>query len=272
MVQITALNIYPVKACRGIPLQHARITPTGFEHDREWLIVRPDGRFVTQRELPQLALIATALSADCLELQVPTGASVAIPLARTGAEVEVTVWGDRCAAFDMGDEPAHVLSAFVGKPLRLVRFDARRRRTSSPAWTQGVDAVTHFADAFAWLTISEASLEDLNQRLPHPLPMNRFRPNIVLGGAQPYAEDRMHELLADGVRLRAVKPCTRCAVTTTNQATGQRDGDEPLRTLRQYRYDAELKGVAFGQNLILIEGAGRELRVGQRLDVTWKEF
>lgn len=271
MVEITALNIYPVKACRGIPVQRARITPSGFEHDREWLIVRPGGRFVTQREEPKLALIGTALAADSLRLTAARGASISIPLSQAGAAVEVTCWSDRCAAFDMGDGPAEFLSDFIGKPLRLVRFDARHRRQSSPQWTQGVDAITQFADAFAWLTICEASLADLNARLAQTLPMNRFRPNIVLGDTAPYAEDRMHELLADGVRLRAVKPCTRCAVTTTNQATGEREGDEPLRTLRQYRYDAELKGVTFGQNLILIEGAGRELSVGQLLDVSWKD-
>jgi uncharacterized protein YcbX len=154
--------------------------------------------------------------------------------------------------------------------VRLVRFDPAGRRVSSPEWTQGVEGLAKFADAFAWLIVSEASLQDLNARLSAPLPMNRFRPNIVLGGVDPFDEDRVHEFVADGVRLRAVKACARCVVTTTNQATGTRDGDEPLRTLREFRFDRRLKGVTFGQNLILIDGAGAELRVGQSVALEWK--
>ena len=119
--------------------------------------------------------------------------------------------------------------------------------------------------------LSNASLADLNRRLDRPLPMNRFRPNIVIDGVDAYAEDRIHELVADGIRLRAVKPCTRCIITTTDQATAERDGEEPLRTLRSYRFSTELRGILFGQNLVLVEGVGRELRVGETLAVTWKE-
>lgn len=270
MAHIAAINVYPVKACRGMALDHARITATGFEHDREWLIVRPNGQFMTQREEPRLALIETALTRDSLQLRVPQADALSLPLDMTGAEVEVTCWRDRCAAFDAGDTAATWLSDFLGKPARLVRFDSRRKRVSSSDWTADVEALTQFSDAFSWLVISLASLADLNARLPQPLPMNRFRPNIVIDGLPAYGEDRVHEFVADGVRLRVVKPCTRCAVTTTNQQTGEREGDEPLRTLKQYRFDRELKGVTFGQNLILIEGRGRELRVEQQIDVVWK--
>ena len=141
---------------------------------------------------------------------------------------------------------------------------------SAPEWTQGVEGLSKFSDAFAWLILSEASLVELNSRLPSPLPMNRFRPNIVLGGVGAFDEDRVHEFIANDVRLRAVKPCTRCIVTTTDQRTGERDGEEPLRTLRQFRFDRQLKGVTFGQNLILIAGSGQELRVGQPLALDWK--
>ncbi|MGH8186374.1 MAG: MOSC domain-containing protein, partial [Steroidobacteraceae bacterium] len=200
-----------------------------------------------------------------LRLRVSSGRELTVPIGMRGKEVEVTCWRDQCAAFDAGDDAAALLSDHLESPVRLVRFDVRRKRASNRDWTKEIEALTQFADAFAWLAISQVSLDDLNARLPEPLPMNRFRPNIVIEGLPAFGEDRVHELVGDGVRLRAVKACTRCIVTTTNQATGRRDGDEPLRTLRQFRFDRELKGVTFGQNLILIEGAGRELRVGQEL-------
>jgi uncharacterized protein len=271
IARIAALNIYPVKACRGIARERALVTATGFEHDREWLIVRPDGRFITQREDPRLALIETVLTDEVLRLRASSGRELSVPLGMRGKEVEVTCWRDQCAAFDAGEDAAAFLSEYLDSPVRLVRFDARRKRVSNREWTREVEGFTQFADGYAWLAISQASLDDLNSRLPQPLPMNRFRPNIVLEGLPPFGEDRAHEFAGDGVRLRAVKPCTRCIVTTTNQATGQREGNEPLQTLRQFRFDRALKGVTFGQNLILIEGAGRELRVGQELAVVEKE-
>jgi uncharacterized protein YcbX len=265
MIRITALNVYPVKGCRGIALESARVAATGFEHDREWLIVRPDGRFMTQREEPRLALIETGLAGAALRLRVPDGAELRVPLDAQGDEVEVTCWKDRCAAFDAGEEAAAFLTCYLGAPHRLVRFDARRKRTSNPQWTPGVEALNQFSDGFPWLLISEASLEDLNSRLSKRLPMNRFRPNIVVNGLPPFGEDRIHDLVADGLRLRRAKGCARCIVTTTDQVTGTRDGDEPLRALAKFRFDRELKGVIFGQNMILIDGLGAQLRVGQEL-------
>jgi uncharacterized protein len=271
MAHIAALNVYPVKSCRGVALERARITATGFEHDREWLIVRPNGQFITQRDEPRMALIHTALTHDSLQLSRPEGDVLSVPLDMTGAEIEVTCWRDRCAAFDAGDEAAAWLSDFLGKPLRLVRFDPRGRRASGLEWTGGLEALNQFSDAFPWMVLSLESLADLNTRLPKPLPMNRFRPNIVMEGLPAYGEDRLHEMVADGVRLRAVKLCTRCVVTTTDQQAGARDGEEPLRTLKQYRFDRALKGVTFGQNLILTEGLGRQLHVGQAAEIVWKD-
>lgn len=270
MAIVTALNVYPVKSCKGIALERARIATTGLAHDREWLIVKPNGQFVTQREEPRLALIETALTEHALQLSTPQLGTIAMPFERRGASVEVTCWRDKCAAFDAGDEAASWLEAHIGKPYRLVRFDHSRQRLSSTQWTQGIEAPNQFADGYPFLVISQASLDDLNGRLPQPLPMNRFRPNIVVDGLPAYGEDNVHEFSADGVRLRVVKPCTRCAITTTNQVTAEREGDEPLRTLRSYRFSRELMGVMFGQNIILIEGLGRELRVGQQFEVALK--
>ena len=269
MPHITALNVYPVKSCRGIALTQARLTEVGFEHDREWLITTPEGKFLTQRERPLLAQIETALTGDQLVLRKPNSAELAVPLNMTGPEVEVTIWKDRCGAFDAGDEAADWLTEHLGKPSRLVRFDQRRKRPCAEEWTQGVAAYSQFSDAFPWLLISQASLDELNTRLKQPLPMNRFRPNIVVDGLAPFGEDEVNEFIAGDVRLRAVKPCTRCAITTTDQITGERTSEEPLKTLKEFRFDRGLRGVTFGQNMILVSGLGNELKVGQRLDVTW---
>lgn len=269
MPHITALNVYPVKSCRGIALTRARITETGFEHDREWLVTTPEGKFLTQRERPLLAQIETALSDGQLILRNPQGTELKLPMDMTGPQIDVTIWKDRCAAFDAGDEAAAWLSEHLGKPARLVRYDQRHKRSSAAEWTQGLDAFNQFSDGFPWLLISQASLDELNTRLQQPLPMNRFRPNIVVDGLAPFGEDEVHEFAVDGVRLRVAKPCARCAITTTDQITGERVSDEPLRTLKEFRFDRGLRGVTFGQNLVLSAGLGGELKVGQRLDVTW---
>lgn len=272
MTHIQSLHIYPVKSCRGIELSRARITARGFEHDREWMIVSADDfRFLTQREEPRLALIHTGLHAGVLTLQAPQSGSCSVPLDASGAPVEVLCWQDRCAAFDLGESPAQWLSDFLGRPVRLVRFAPSHQRPSDAKWTGGVPAFNQFSDGFPWLIASQTSLDDLNTRLNAPLPMNRFRPNIVLSGLPAYAEDRIDEFNFDGVLLRLVKPCTRCAITTTDQDTGERNSDEPLRTLRAYRFSREPMGVLFGQNAILIAGAMLELAVGQEAQIAWRD-
>lgn len=271
MATIQALNYYPIKSCRGTSVETAMVTPRGFEHDREWLIVDANNRFITQREEPRLALIAPSLGAETLELAAPGRESLRLDSSEQGEAVEVVIWRDRCAAFDLGATPAAWLSDYLGKPVRLVRFDQKKKRVSSPEWTQGLEAVTQFSDAFPWLILSQASLDDLNTRLPEALPMNRFRPNIVIAGVPPYAEDRAHELRIGNVILRIVKPCTRCAIPTTDQDTAERKNDQPLRALKAYRFDRKLKGVLFGQNAILVAGAGGTLRVGQEIEISWKD-
>lgn len=265
--RIASLHVYPVKSCRGIALEHARLTPTGIEHDREWMVTTPQGRFVTQRELPRLAVVGTALTPEQLVLTAPDRAPLQVPLADagSGAAREVVVWGDRCAARDAGEEAADWFTQFLGRPLRLVRFDGSRSRLSNPKWTGDVHAPNRFSDGFAVLILSRASLADLNARLATPLPMNRFRPNLVLDGVVPHAEDAIHELAAPGVRLRVVKPCVRCIITTTDQDRGEQQGNEPLATLRGYRNDRALKGVTFGQNAIVMESG--VLATGQPLSL-----
>ena len=268
MAIISALYVYPVKSCAGIALQQAEITETGFAHDRQWLIVTNERRFITQRDEPRLALIETALSRDSLHLRVPGAPALQLPFEADGDRVEVTCWKDQCAAVDAGNEAAEWISQFIGSPHRLVRFDRSHPRLSNREWTGAIEARNQFTDGFPWLVLSRASLEDLNTRLPKPLPINRFRPNIVLDGVPAYAEDETSEFQIGGARFRIVKPCTRCAITTTDQQSGSRDGDEPLRTLHSYRFDRNLKGVLFGQNAILLAGEGQVLKVGNEVKLT----
>ena len=265
MITLARLHVYPVKSCRGVACDEALLTPAGLEYDREWMIVTSAGRFVTQREEPRLALVATALGDGTLTLTAEGAGRLVVPLDFRGNAVAATVWGDRCGAFDQGEPAARWLSELLGRSVRLVRFDPAHTRLSDAAWTRGLAAPNHFSDGFALLAISLASLDDLNARLAVPLPMDRFRPNLVLDGLPAYGEDGLEDLVADRVRLRRAKACTRCSVTTTNQATGRVEGDEPLLTLRSYRWDAALRGVTFGQNLIVVAGAGARLRAGLEL-------
>lgn len=269
--RIASLHYYPVKSARGIELDRALLSASGFAEDRQWMVVSNTGRFLTQRELPRLALLRPWLSHAELVLKAPAMPEICVPLARTLERRCVTVWNDSCPAFDEGDTVAAWLQSLLNRECRLVRFDNTHRRLSSRTWTGATEAENRFSDGFPILVLSSASLADLNSRLDEPLPMNRFRPNIVLDGLQPYDEDRIDEFTAGEVTLRLVKACTRCAITATNQDNGQLEGDQPLRALRGYRYDAALRGVAFGQNAIIISGFGSTLARGQSIALRWKE-
>jgi len=267
VIVLAELYVYPVKSCRGVAVDAAVLLEAGLENDREWLVVTPEGRFLTQRELPRLALIVPRLGADRLTLSAPGVDEVVVPLAGYGESREVAVWRDRCRAFDAGAEAADWLGAFLGRSARLVRFDPSQPRYSDTTWTGDVRAATRFTDGYALLAISRASFDDLNARLPEPLPMDRFRPNLVLDGLEPYAEDRLRDFHVGGVHLRGVKPCTRCVVTTTRQSTGELDGVEPLRTLKTYRWNEPLRGVTFGQNVVVVGAAGRRVARGMPVSV-----
>jgi uncharacterized protein len=262
--------VYPVKSCRGIALDSATVESTGLADDRHWMLVRPNGRFVTQRELPRMALIATRLSTSSLELAAPGMPTLSVSREVDGGARPITVWKFEGRGIDCGEDAAHWCSQYLSTPLRLVRFDASAPRVCNPEWTPGTTATTEFSDGYPILVISRASLADLNSRLPQPLPMERFRPNIVIDGVDAYDEDRMHELRGGSVTLRVVKPCTRCSITTTDQQKGVVDGVEPLHTLKQYRHDKSLHGELFGQNAIVIDGVGQALSVSQQLEIAWK--
>jgi uncharacterized protein YcbX len=270
MVKVESLHVYPLKSARGIDLGHALLGTTGLDYDRHWLLVNPDGRFLTQREHPRLALVHTALRGTTLELSAPGLPALALADGAPGAARRVRIWNDEVDAIDAGDAAGDWASRALGAACRLVRFDTRQARLSSRDWTGVVAAPNQFTDGFPVLVASRASLDELNSRLAQPLPMNRFRPNLVLAGLAPWDEDRIDELQIGSVRLKLVKPCTRCSITTIDQVSGTPTGDEPLRTLKSYRYDAALRGVLFAQNAIILAGIGATLTVGQDVTPRWK--
>ena len=259
---LSAIYIYPVKSCRGISVASARLDAWGLEHDRNWMVVNTDGGFLTQRQFPRLALVETALEPDSLRLIAPSMPSLRLSLSgKLGEEVDVTVWGDRCQAIDQGDEAAGWFSTFLGVSCRLVRMGERFIRPVDPNYAPQNVQVS-FADGFPLLMISEASLAELNTRCSEPLPMNRFRPNLVVSGSTPYAEDSWQTVSIGEATLHVVKPCQRCIITTIDQTTAV-GGREPLKTLATYR---RIKGgVIFGQNLVHA-GTG-EVRIGNTVEV-----
>lgn len=274
--RIAALNVYPVKGCRGIDLAGARVAERGLRAeagvggagvgDREWMLVDGTGTFVTQRIHPRLALIEPGVVAGALVFTAPGQPQLALPLAASpGPRRQVTVWDSRVVAQDEGAAAARWFSTFIDADVRLVRFDPAARRPCNAHYAQGTGAHIAFADGYPILVIGAASLDDLNARLAargaNALPMNRFRPNVVLSGLEPYDEDHLEAITVAGVTLRLVKPCTRCQVTTTDQQTAA-VGREPLATLSGYRNNPDLGGVTFGMNAIIAAGGGRELAVG----------
>ena len=273
--RVGALHVYPVKSCRGIDLAQATLAERGVVHDREWMIVERDADpalFVTQREVPTLALIETAFVEDGLLLRAPDMDETFVRFDFAGPARRVVVWRDTVTAIDQGEPIARWLSDFVGIDVRLVRFDPREHRVCNRVFAGDSGAHTQFADGYPVLVIGRASLDDLNDRLAQrgvgPLPMNRFRPNLVLDGLEPYDEDHISALKIGNLSLRFVKPCTRCQITTTNQATAE-VAEEPLRIFAGYRNHPQLGGVTFGMNAIVTEGAGTSISIGDEAEVDW---
>ena len=278
--EIAQLFVYPVKSCAGIALQEAVLTETGLDLDRAWMVVDAEGEFVSQRELPRMALIRPQLKTYEMVLRAPGMLALHVEIDKVEKPVTVRVWDDSCSAYDMGDVAAQWFSDFLGPacgPLRLVRFDPEQRRLSSLKWTKGVEAENQFADGFALLVTSEASLADFNTRLAaaghKPVGIERFRPNLVLRGVEAFDEDRLGVLqitTGEGTaRLDMVKPCARCPIPNIDPATALAS-PEVSDTLQTFRQNALLKGaVTFGMNAIVLEGDGHNLRVGQPVSASY---
>jgi uncharacterized protein len=260
---LSGLNVYPIKSCAGISITSAEVCATGLRHDRRWMLVDGAGEFMSQRTHPRMALISTHLSDGQLSVSAPGMPDLPIPLRQeNGNLIDVEVWGDVNKGAPVGEEADRWFGEFLRFPCRLVRKPDDDPRPVDSIYARSGDQ-TSFADGFAFLLISEASLDDLNSRLEDPLPMNRFRPNFVVSGCEAYAEDEWGQIRIGGIPFRVAEGCPRCAITTTDQKTGER-GKEPLRTLATYRkVDGE---VYFGRNLI--HDALGTVRVGDAVETT----
>lgn len=275
--RIARLFVYPVKSCAGIELTEAVLTATGLDLDRAWMVVDEQGTFVSQRELPRMALVRTQLKGGEVVLRAPGMLALHLAVGEVEGPARVRVWDDELDAYDMGAVASQWFSDFLGRPLRLVRFDPEQRRLSSPKWTGGVEAPNQFADAFPLLVASEASLAGLNERLARagqpPVGIERFRPNIVLAGVEAHDEDRIEVLRIEAdrpVAIRPVKPCARCTIPNVDPQSGERS-PEVLDTLQGYRSDPRMGGaVTFAMNAIVLEGEDAVLRVGQAVTGDWK--
>jgi uncharacterized protein YcbX len=269
-VRLQSLHLYPVKSCAGIARDVHELDDTGLDLDRAWMVVDEHREFLSQRELPRLALVQPTLRASDLVLRAPGMLALHLALDRVEAPCRVRVWDDEVDAFDMGELAAQWFGDYLGRRARLVRFDPDARRLADKRWTGAIDAPTQFADAFPLLVVSAASLDALNRRLAQPVTLARFRPNLVLDGIDAHAEDYIDEIAFDGgaVRLKLVKPCTRCSVPDVDPLTAE-TGHAVGDALAAYRADARMGGaLTFGMNAIVLEGAGRLLRAGMTGEAT----
>jgi uncharacterized protein len=296
-MHVSALHLYPIKGAGGIPVSRRTIGPLGLDGDRRWMLVDPSGRFLSQRRIPAMALLHPALVADpagpapvapdpagfdpaepapreaggeagrlrvtFTSPEAPSPTSLFLPLVpRSGPILEVEIWGDRVEALAPDPDADAWFSEVLGHPCRAVFVPEEALRPVDPDHAPGHRVA--FADGYPLLVATDAGLAELNRRLPRPLPMARFRPNLVVAGASaPHAEDGWRQIRVGDVAIRLVKPCARCTVTTVDPTTGRLDGPEPLRTLAKYR---RREGqVFFGQNGV-VEGGGI-LRVGDPVRV-----
>ena len=269
--KIAQLFIYPIKSCAGIELKEAVLTDTGLDLDRAWMVVDEKGVFVTQREVPRMALIQPLLKTYDMIVKAPGMLALHVSIDEVEKPVTVTVWEDTVKAFDMGDLAAQWFSDFLGKTVRLVRFDPEQTRLSSMKWTNGIEAKNGFDDGFAVLVTSVASLKVLNDKLvadgEKAVTMQRFRPNVVLTGVEAHDEDRLDTLNIETqegkAQLKHVKPCVRCTIPDVDLQSGKQ-GTAVGDMLQSYRADPQMDGgITFGMNAIVLSGEGSTLRVGQ---------
>ncbi|MCF4994889.1 MOSC domain-containing protein [Pseudomonas syringae] len=266
MLRLSALYRYPLKSGKGEILQEIGLDKLGLEGDRRWMLVdEASGRFLTQRAVAKMSQLSALWNAEGgLTLSAPEHSTIKIDLPDSGADLRgVTIWRDTLRVPDAGDEAANWVSEFIGKPTRLVQVPLDRARITQAGYGKDDDQVA-FADGYPLLLIGQASLDQLSQQVGRPLEMLRFRPNLVIEGAEAYAEDSWKRLRIGDVEFRVVKPCSRCIMTTIDPQTGERDPErEPFVTLQKYRSEAD--GAMFGQNLVN-DGNGR-LEVGMPVEI-----
>ena len=274
MARVGALWMYPIKGCRGLSVPAATLALTGLEvdgiGDREWVVVDDQGEFLSQRELPKMSQIQTRITGVSLRVKAPGMLQLDVPFESEGDVVKVRVWNDEVAAVTQGTIADAWFSQFLGLQCRLVRFDPEASRISNSKYTGALTAPYKFADAFALLVCSAASLAELNGRLAQnghaAVTIERFRPNIVLDEVEAFDEDYIDHFTIGDAKLRVVKPCVRCTVPNVDPSTGEA-GFEPGDTLASYRNDLRAGGVTFGVNAVIESGAGARLAVGDAVAV-----
>jgi len=254
--------VYPIKSAGGIALESSEVDERGLRHDRRWMLVDETGCFMSQRQFPRVALIGVRIEPDGLVVDAPGMPSLEVPFRpAAGSLLLARVWDDLVESLTVSDDSDRWFSEFLGVSCKLVYLPDESVRPVDPAYARTGDQVG-LADGFPFLLISEASLADLNARLEHPLPMNRFRPNLIVGGCRPFAEDGWKLVRIGPITFRVVKPCARCTITTVDQESAVR-GKEPLRALARFRKVGTK--VLFGQNLIHDEPGA--LRTGDPVEV-----
>ncbi len=272
---VDGLTIYPVKSMRGIALDRAVLTKHGLLGDRRWMVVRKSGRFVTQRDMPRLALVHTAQTDSGVKLSMDGRGSITVPFDHSGGtQIRTKVWKDHCETIDEGKEVSKWLTSALesGEVLRLVRMAPGFVRPQSQPKNLGEQTSTFFADAAPFLVANPASLDALNRELGarelSTVPMNRFRPNIVIRGLEPFAEHQVSELSSKSCTLKFCHPCQRCVVTTIDQDSAVKSPAwQPYKTLRDINpMPGNERAPAFGQNAILYRGNGAVISIGDRFE------
>ena len=266
MITVSALTIYPVKSAAGIELQEATLDRFGLSGDRRWLLVSPAGHFITQREEPRLALLAVAVNGGGLSLAFEGEVIEVLTPGEQAGEIRAQIWEDQVRARDAGDAVALWLEQKIGRQCRLVYMPEDAVRRVDGRYASAGETVS-FADGYPLLLISQGSLDDLNSRLQQPVPMNRFRPNIVVAGCPAFAEDSWRRLRIDGLEMTVAKPCSRCVMPSIDQATAGRD-PHINRVLASYR--RRDGSVYFGQNLLYPQTG--TIAVGGAVEVMDQEF
>lgn len=262
-ITLSALHIYPVKGLAGITLSESEMTPRGLLHDRRFMVVDPDGEFFTQRDFPKMATVWTEIEGGDLRLAAPDAGEVSLPVEPDDGEaMKVRVWNSTVEAIAPSAVVDQWLTEYLGRDARLVYMPDYSLRAVNPKY--GGENIVSFADGYPFLVTNEGSLAELNSRLAQAVPMNRFRPNLVVKGAGAFAEDGWKRFRVGGATLEMAKPCGRCQVTTTDQATGEVTGPEPLATLATYRSHADF-GTMFGMNAVAVSPA--RLRVGDTVEL-----
>lgn len=266
---LSGINIYPIKSLRGISLNEAKTERRGLEFDRRWMLIDENNRFLTQREFSKMATLNVEVLERCLEISIADeNLIVPFEIENKNNSGRVTIWQSKCKAEIYDKSINDWFSGILQTNCRLVRMPEETHRKVNYFYAVQKDDHVSFADGYPFLLIGESSLEDLNSRLEKPLPMNRFRPNLVVSGAEAFEEDSWKTINIGDSIFHVVKPCARCVITTIEQNTGEKQGVEPLKTLSSFRIPKRnsMKKILFGQNLIA-EKAGETIKVGDKIEV-----